>query len=122
MNISEASESQQGQSCSMTIKSEYVKAKRNDFPFELCKDYKSGNRLSRSAIIEKNKNHINFKVIKNKDTDMLKEDLTEFNKDEKDKELEKLLDNFMSRKCSFKKNYLDILICNRHLTQPLRKR
>ena len=76
------------------------------------------NRIFKTTLMEK-RNQVNFKVIKhdeekdciegsvgrNTNSDIESEDI------EKKKELEKLLDNFMTKRKNFQKNYLDILIC-----------
>jgi hypothetical protein len=105
----------------------------------LSKDYGNLNnhRIFRTTVVEKNRNPVNFKVIKNKSQDsscqndpnnlvkkfsisseisnIESEEAEHLISEEKKKELEKLLDNFMSskkRRRSFcKENYLDFLIC-----------
>jgi hypothetical protein len=60
----------------------------------------------------KNNNHINFKVIKNKNKQLKEISSTNSDADEKKKELEVLLDNFnmniRKKKCA--ENYIELLI------------
>jgi hypothetical protein len=107
-----------------------TKTRRNDFPFELSKDY--GNINGKIFRTDKQKNHVNFKVIKGREGKPLFDGLTaglrnniisdvsigegsDDYDEEKKKELERLLDDFMSsrkrRKSFMRDNYLDILIC-----------
>jgi hypothetical protein len=99
----------------------------NIYPFELSKDY--GNIQNRIFKTDKRRSQANFRITKNKEKpqelDGLRNNISDgINEksdyeDEKKKELERLLDDFMSsrkRKKSFsRESYIDILICKLYL-------